>query len=65
MDLTYFTGPKGFAKAMCPDFGPGLHWIESVFTVPDERGRERLIARVTSQKGLTLPYAWHIAVWTL
>jgi len=48
---------------MCPEFGPGLHWIESVMTVPDETGAERLVARVSSQKGLVTPYAWHLAVF--
>lgn len=63
IDLAYFAGPNGFAKAMCPDFGPGLHWIESVFALPDAGGAERLVARVSSQRGLVAPYAWHFAVF--
>lgn len=63
VDLSYFTDARGFAKKMCPDFGPGLHWIESVFTVPDAGGAERLVARVSSQKGLVRPHAWHLAVF--
>ena len=59
-DLTYFVDDTGFSKKMCPDFGPGLHWIEGLVTVPDESGRERLIARVSSQKGLApaTPGTW-------
>ncbi|MBL9172944.1 MAG: hypothetical protein JNL10_05375 [Verrucomicrobiales bacterium] len=61
--LDYFTGPDGFVAPMCPDFGPGLQWIESVFVLPDDSGRDRLLARVSSQKGLEPAYAWHLAVW--
>jgi hypothetical protein len=63
VDLRYFVDASGFSKGMCPDFGPGLQWIEGVMTVPDEGGRERLVARVSSQKGLAPAYAWHLAVF--
>src|SRR5437773_161635 len=63
VDLSYFVDASGFSKGMCPDYGPGLQWIEGVMTVPDEGGRERLVARVSSQKGLTPAYAWHLAVF--
>jgi hypothetical protein len=63
VNLTYFTNKDGFAKAMCPNFGPGLQWVESAFTVKDPTGRERLVARVSSQEGLKPAYAWHFAVW--
>jgi hypothetical protein len=63
VDLTYFLDASGFSKGMCPNFGPGLQWIEGVMTVPDETGNERLIARVSSQKGLAPAYAWHLAVF--
>ena len=63
VDFTYFVNETGFAKPLCPDFGPGLQWIEAVMTVPDDHGVERLVARVTSQTGLVAPYAWHFAVF--
>lgn len=63
VDFTYFTNKEGFSRAMCPDFGKGLHWIESVFTLKDPAGRERMVARVSSQDGLKPAYAWHFAVW--
>jgi hypothetical protein len=63
VDLSYLVDPSGFSKGMCPGFGPGLHWIEGVMTVPDEDGRERLVSRVSSQKGLAPAYAWHLAVF--
>src|SRR5205807_5716851 len=43
VNLTYFIDASGFSKPMCPDFGEGLQWIEGVMTVPDEKGRERLV----------------------
>jgi hypothetical protein len=63
VDLTYFVDASGFSKQMCPNLGPGLHWIEGVATVADETGRERLVARVSSQKGLTPAHAWHLVVF--
>jgi hypothetical protein len=63
VDLTYFVDGSGFSKGMCPDFGPGFHWIECVMTVPDDTGVERLVARVSSQMGLVAPYAWRLAVF--
>ncbi|HXG48515.1 MAG TPA: hypothetical protein VNO52_12875 [Methylomirabilota bacterium] len=63
IDLRYFVDASGFSKPMCPDFGPGLHWIEGVMTLPDDTGRERLVARVASQKELGPAHAWHLAVF--
>ena len=63
VDLTYFVDASGFSKPMCPDFGPGLHWIEGVMTLRERDGRERLVARVSSQKGLSPAYAWHLAIF--
>jgi hypothetical protein len=49
VDLAYFVDKTGFSKPMCPLPGrPGLHWIESLLTVRDERGVERLLARVAN-----------------
>src|SRR5204863_4528453 len=52
VDFNYFVDASGFSKGMCPNFGSGLQWIEGVMTVPDEGGREWLVAHVTSQKVL-------------
>src|SRR5213076_2272517 len=45
VDLTYFVDASGFSKPMCPDFGPGLQWIEGVMTVRGE-GRTPRRARL-------------------
>ena len=63
VDLDYFVDEEGFSRPMCPNFGPGLHWIESVMTAPDETGTERLVARVSSQRDLGAAYQWHLAVF--
>ena len=63
VELIYFVDAAGFSKGMCPNFGPGLQWIEGVMTVPDGTGSERLVARVSSQKGLAPAYAWHLATF--
>jgi hypothetical protein len=61
--LTYFVDESGFAKAMCPLPKGGLHWIESVLTVPDERGTERLVARMANVPGLARATDWHLLVF--
>jgi hypothetical protein len=50
---------------MCPDgsFGGGLKWIESVMPVRDERGEERLLARLAAGTGLTTTREWHLALF--
>ena len=32
-----------------------MHWIESLFTVPDERGVERLVARMANMPDSAMP----------
>jgi len=61
IDLKYFKDADGFSKPLCKTLGEGLQWVESVMTLKDEGGKERLVARVSSQKGLTPAYAWHLA----
>lgn len=52
IDLTYFTGPDGFSKAMLPLPCKGLVWIEGMLTTKDPSGHERLLATYTLQQGL-------------
>jgi hypothetical protein len=65
VDLTYFTNAEGFSRPMCPDreFGDGLKWIEGVWTLRDESGRERLLARVAAGAGLNKTRDWHLAMF--
>ncbi|MDR3698244.1 MAG: hypothetical protein P4L56_01335 [Candidatus Sulfopaludibacter sp.] len=63
IDLTYFVDDKGFSRAMLPLPRPGLVWIEGLFTVQDDSGRERLVATYTRQPGLAPPTERGIAVF--
>jgi hypothetical protein len=62
VDLEYFTDETGFSRPMCPLPGwkEGMRWIEGLMTVPDEQGRERLMARVANMRDLGYAYDWHL-----
>jgi hypothetical protein len=51
-DLTYFTGPDGFARDMAPIPGEGVVWLSGLVTLPDESGRERMLAFYSRRRGL-------------
>jgi hypothetical protein len=63
VDLTYFVDESGFSKPMCPQPQGGMHWIESLFTVLDERGVERLVARMANMPGLGNATDYHLQVF--
>jgi len=63
IDLTYFVDKTGFSKPMCPNFGPGLQWIESLMTLDPGTSHERLVARVTSVANLAKVNGWHLALF--
>jgi hypothetical protein len=63
VNLTYFVDANGFSRAMLPLPRPGLVWIEGLFTVKDEKGRERLVATYTRQPGLEPPAERGVAVF--
>ncbi|HEY6563592.1 MAG TPA: hypothetical protein VIY86_03805, partial [Pirellulaceae bacterium] len=63
VDLTYFTDRTGFSKPMIPVPARGLRWIEGVFTVPDERGTDRLVARVANHRDLGSVHGWHLMLF--
>lgn len=50
VDLDYFTGPDGFAKATCKMPGEGPTWIDGLAVVSDADGRERLLAHYVKVK---------------
>lgn len=60
IDLTYFTDRDGFARPMCPIPDQHLRWIESVFTLPDENGQERLYARLAHHRDLGPAVGWYL-----
>jgi hypothetical protein len=52
ISLRYFTGPDGFAKRMAPMEGEGVVWLFGLAVLPDESGRERMIAYFHRRRGL-------------
>lgn len=52
IDLTYFVGKDGFSRPMVPMKGEGVVWISGLVVVPDESGRERMMAFFQRRRGL-------------
>ncbi len=62
----YFTDAKtGFARAMMPlpERPEGVVWVFAVFTVPDDKGKEKLVGHYSRRKGLEKEYEQGIAVF--
>ena len=51
-DLKYFTGADGFVEGMAPMEGEGVVWLFGVVVLPDEAGRERMLADYQRRRGL-------------
>lgn len=51
-NLHYFTKEDGFARAMAPMKGEGVVWLSGLVVIPDERGRERMLAFYQRRRGL-------------
>ena len=52
VNLRYFMNDEGFTKRMVPLEEPGPVWLGALITLPDETGRERLVAHFTRVKDL-------------
>ena len=63
LDLSYFVGENGFAKAVCQMPGEGPTWIGGVTAVPDASGRERLLGGYVKIKAPMTVYRRGIAMW--
>ena len=54
INLKYFTGEDGFARAMVDVQNPeGVVWIHGVCVVPDESSKETIVAQYSRRKGLS------------
>lgn len=51
-DLNYFTNADGFVRAMAPMPGEGVVWLFGLVVIPDETGRERMLAAYQRRRGL-------------
>jgi hypothetical protein len=64
IDLNYFTNTNGFSREMCLlEEKEGVVWLQGVVTVPDETGRERMVAQYSRRQGLVGQLEQGIAVW--
>ena len=52
INLAYFVDKKGFSRKMAPLPEPGMVWLDGFITVPDDSGRERLVAHYARMKSL-------------
>lgn len=51
-NLKYFVGKDGFARSMAPLGGEGVVWLFGLAVLPDESGRERMLAYYQRRRGL-------------
>lgn len=63
VNLSYFTGDDGFARATCEMPGEGPTWIFGVAALPDGSGRERLMAGYMKVKQPMTVYRRGIVHW--
>lgn len=52
VNLRYFTNADGSVKHMVPFKEEGMIWLDGLLVVPDEQGRERLVAHYSRMKSL-------------
>jgi len=50
VDLNYFVDSTGFSKSMIVLEGKGFVWFDWLMTIPDETGREKLVAKYARVK---------------
>jgi hypothetical protein len=63
VDLTYFTGDNGFARATAKMPGEGPTWISGVAVLPDSSGLERMLCGYSKIRPPLDAYARGIAEW--
>ncbi|HEY2589764.1 MAG TPA: hypothetical protein VGI81_28730 [Tepidisphaeraceae bacterium] len=52
IDLTYYVGNDGFSRPTFPPDGAHPQWLDGLVVVKDDRGKDRLIGRVSRMKDL-------------
>jgi len=64
IDLTYFVGPDGFSRGMCPIEGqPGPVWCDGMTVIADKSGRARLLCHFARMKSLGEMYEQGFALY--
>ncbi len=63
INYTYFTDDEGFAKGMAPMPGKGPTWISGLTVLPDESGRQRMVAGYAKIQNYLETHARGIAIF--
>lgn len=61
--LRYFTNGAGFSRGMAPLAGEGVVWLDGLLVVPDETGRERMVAHYARMKDLGKKLEHGLVLW--
>jgi hypothetical protein len=56
VDYDYYVDADGFSRPICPEPKEGIKWLCGLATVPDEAGKERLVAHFWRMKNLGEAY---------
>ncbi len=57
VNLKYFVGANGFSRRMLPRYDKGAGWLDSLITLKDESGHERMLAKADNVPGLGKPFS--------
>lgn len=63
VELNYFVGPDGFARATAQMPGDGPTWITGLVVLPDAQGRERMLCGYVKVKPPLTVYRRGLAQW--
>jgi hypothetical protein len=64
INLRYFSNSEGFARAMVEVSDPaGVVWLHGTCCVPDEAGKEQMVAHYSRRMGLSEPLEQGIVLW--
>jgi hypothetical protein len=63
VNLTYFADEKCFAKKTCDMPGKGPTWVETIVTLNDKDGKERLLVEFVKIEAPLKVYARGLAMW--
>ncbi|NQT02467.1 MAG: hypothetical protein HQ580_10610 [Planctomycetes bacterium] len=63
VNLEYYVAKNGFSRPICPFKEPGMIWLDGLFTVEDDEGRQRMVAKFARMKSLGEAYERGLVVF--
>jgi hypothetical protein len=63
VDLEYYVAKNGFSRPICPFKEPGMIWLDGLFTVEDDEGHQRMVAKFARMKSLGQAYERGLVVF--